>query len=488
MKLLRTCLRAALAVMVLTCTAALVAAPTPGVAGAVDVVGTPLPPGWELCILQGVSAPATAANIADLDEWQAVEGGSTNNTAAFNPYNTRRTTDRSGAPLPLTTSSNGFPAFDNWLAGCAATVATLLQQNMWAIDVALDAGGVMPATSFLATVDQTQWCAPSNGQPCYIDEITGGSSALRGVPAVLTVSSALQVYGNVGADLRSYQLSLVALNSDQSAQASRSQALAVSDAAVTTAQEAYQNLKRRLGTFGVAEYVSGKMFEGSDFLGGSNASTQDAQSAAANQYTDVTANGLVARDQAADKAVARAETTWADIAHRLAQASAAVIADTTAENRALVMLMADVDMLQTAGACTAVPPVATPVGDSSADPAGGEGANGTSGATTTSTTAPVATTTLPPTVSRSPSVLGSPGDMTTTTTDPAADGTPTTSTTSTSTTTTVAPPPLPSGSDTTTTTTPPSSSGTSTPVETANPGGIASLQGCVAGFAPTPST
>ena len=49
---------------------------------------TPLPPGWELCILQGISAPATAANVADLDEWQAAEGGSTNNTAAFNPYNT----------------------------------------------------------------------------------------------------------------------------------------------------------------------------------------------------------------------------------------------------------------------------------------------------------------------------------------------------------------------------------------------------------------
>ena len=36
---------------------------------------TPLPPGWELCVLQGVTAPVTPANIADLDEWQA--GGKT---------------------------------------------------------------------------------------------------------------------------------------------------------------------------------------------------------------------------------------------------------------------------------------------------------------------------------------------------------------------------------------------------------------------------
>ncbi len=484
MRILRTCLRAALALAAVTCTAALSveSAPSPGPAGAVSVVGTPLPPGWELCILQGVSAPATAANIADLDEWQAVEGGSTNNTAAFNPYNTRRTTDRSGAPLPLTLSSNGFPAFDNWLAGCAATVATLLQQNMWAIDVTLDAGGVMPATSFLATVDQTQWCAPSNGQPCYIDEITGGSSAVRAVPAVLTASSALQVYGNVNADLRAYQLSLVALSSDQSAQATRSQALVAADAAVTTAREAYEVLQRRLGTFGVAEYVTGKMFEGSDFLGGTNASTQDAQSAAANQYADVTANGLVTRAHAAAETVGHAEATRTDIAHRLAQASAAVLADTAAENRALVMLMADVDMLQTAGACTAVPAVATPAADSSTGAVGGN--NPTDASTTTSTTPPS-------TGSRGPSVLGSPGDGTTTTTVPPADGAPTTSTTtstSPTTTTTGVQPAPPPGGDSSTTTTSPSPGATSTPTESANPGGITSLQGCVAGFAPTPST
>src|SRR5215472_1754149 len=49
---------------------------------------TTLPTGWKLCVLQGTGAPATVANVADLDGWQVQEGGSTNNTAAYNPFNT----------------------------------------------------------------------------------------------------------------------------------------------------------------------------------------------------------------------------------------------------------------------------------------------------------------------------------------------------------------------------------------------------------------
>src|ERR1700722_17124398 len=153
---------------------------------------TPLPPGWELCVLEGVGAPATAANVADLDEWQAAEGGLTNNTAAFNPYNTGRTTDNTGASIAgAVDSANGFPAFPSWAAGCSATIATLFQPNMWVIDAALRAGNVSPPTAFLAVVDQSAWCAPSpNGVPCYVDamEVSPGSLALA-IPA----SSALNV-------------------------------------------------------------------------------------------------------------------------------------------------------------------------------------------------------------------------------------------------------------------------------------------------------
>ena len=123
-----------------------VAVTTGGPAAAQGGGFTPLPPGWELCVLQGLGAPATANNVADLDEWQAAEGGSTNNSAAFNPYNTLRTTDSTGAAIPGTVGSgNGFPAFSSWAAGCSATVATLFQPNMWVIDAALRAGNVFPS-------------------------------------------------------------------------------------------------------------------------------------------------------------------------------------------------------------------------------------------------------------------------------------------------------------------------------------------------------
>ena len=64
--------------------------------------------GLELCVLAGAAAPATRANVADLDEWQVAEGGSTNNAAAYNPFNTRRTTDAQGAPLPVASMVGGF--------------------------------------------------------------------------------------------------------------------------------------------------------------------------------------------------------------------------------------------------------------------------------------------------------------------------------------------------------------------------------------------
>ena len=56
-------------------------------------VGTTLPPGWELCVLEGTGASVTQDNVVNIDRWQVAEGGSTNNSAAYNPFNTHRTTD-----------------------------------------------------------------------------------------------------------------------------------------------------------------------------------------------------------------------------------------------------------------------------------------------------------------------------------------------------------------------------------------------------------
>src|SRR3974390_1574975 len=78
---------ASLAVAALVVVGGPVGAGAPAPAQA-STVGTPLPAGWELCILQGVAAPVTSQNVANLDEWQLAEGGSTNNTAAYNPYKT----------------------------------------------------------------------------------------------------------------------------------------------------------------------------------------------------------------------------------------------------------------------------------------------------------------------------------------------------------------------------------------------------------------
>ena len=196
---------------------------------------TPLPPGWELCVLEGLAAPATPANIADLDEWQAAEGGSTNNTAAFNPFNSLRTTDVTGAPIPGVDTSNNFPAFSTWAAGCSATVATLYQPNMWVITAALRAGNVTPASAFLAVVDQSAWCAVSPaGVPCYVNEVLSGADSL---PASLPVSSALNVYGSVKSDLLPTSSRSQTVSADQNEVGIRDLALAAADSNVATARE-----------------------------------------------------------------------------------------------------------------------------------------------------------------------------------------------------------------------------------------------------------
>ena len=154
-------------------------------------------------------------------------GGSTNNTAAFNPFNTGRTTDNNGAAIPGVISANGFPAFANWPAGCSATVATLLQSNMWVITTALRSGTVTPPTAFLAVVDQSAWCAPTaDGLPCYASAILGASASL---PASLPVSSALDVYGNVTSDLQSYQQAIAVVAADQGRWSARDQELAAAE-------------------------------------------------------------------------------------------------------------------------------------------------------------------------------------------------------------------------------------------------------------------
>ena len=443
---------------------------------------TPLPPGWELCILQGLSAPATAANVADLDEWQAAEGGSTNNTAAFNPYNTLRTTDNTGAPIPgVVSSANGFPAFPSWAAGCAATIATLFQPNMWVITAALRAGNVTPQAAFLAEVDQSSWCAPSStGEPCYVDAMQSspGSLALA-IPA----SSALNVYGAVNTDLLTYQQTISAVSADENALSLRNLALAASETQVAASRNQLSTTSRALRGFAISEYVNSGLYSGAPLVssGGMQPLTPrtplDSEGVVAQQYLGVAANNLINHNDDAAGAVKNSERHRDDASKAQAQAALKLTSDETAENRDLTQLIKDVATLEHAGACATV--TITPPAPS---------ATATVGSTSTSTT--TTTTTLPPTTTTTtlpPTTTTTVAPTTTTTTIPLGSLTPTTTTTTTTlpptTTTTMTVPPT-----TTPTTVPPAAVPATATAPPAEAPGVTQLQGCIATFAPPANT
>jgi hypothetical protein len=466
---------------------------------------TPLPPGWELCILQGVSAPATQANVADLDEWQLAEGGSTNNTAAYNPFNTGRTTDVANTPLPLAISANGFPAFSDWISGCAATVATILQSNMTPVAAALLAGNVSPTPAFLAVVDQSQWCAPSaDGTPCYADMIGGATGNLA--QAVLSASSALDVYGNVRDDLHAYQGSVTSDALAQLAVATTSHQLSAAEATLTSARNRAAGARANLRRFAVDEYVNSGLYQASSLVSGTNtgpSGTQSQDGVVANQYATVVASNLLAQNKAAAAAVKVALAQRDDVQKTLQLDETTLTNEVADESRSLVRLVADVETLQKAGACTTAvvatsTPSAAPAGPAGSVGTGGAGGSGgstpssPSGQSSTPTSSTTTTTVAPATTTTS--------STTTTTTTPggvsAVKPAETTTTTVPSTTTTVTPTTI--ASSPTTTTTLPSgpgsggsgSSGTgagTTPAPTPNPGGLQVLQGCVTALAPAAS-
>jgi hypothetical protein len=463
--------------------------PANGPAGAY----TTLPTGWELCVLQGTGAPATVANVADLDGWQVQEGGSTNNTAAYNPFNTARTTDVTGANLP-TMASPGFPAFANWLAGCAATVATLLQPNMATITAGLRAGNVAPSAAFLALVDQSQWCAPStDGVPCYANAILGSASSLAG--KILSKGSALDVYANVQSDLHSWQLATLTVATDKSDVVIKNQQLGAAQSATSSIRSQLAASQRKLRSFAVDEYVSSGLYVSSSYVtsgSGHKFGPPTASGVVAQQYESVTASNMLARTDHADAALRASETRREKADKALQRAVSKLSADTGAENRALIRMVADVSTMQTAGACTGATitvsaPSTTPGPAAAPAPAA-------TPTTTTTTTAPSSPTT---TTSSSTTTTSTTSSTTTTTTSTTSSTTTTVPTSTTTTTTTTAPP---SGDSTTTTTSTPTTPTTSTttapgssqatpPPPTANPAGIQVLLGCVTALAPTaPST
>jgi hypothetical protein len=450
---------------------------TSGGTAAAQSAFTPLPPGWELCVLEGVTAPATAANVADLDQWQAAEGGSTNNTAAFNPFNSLRTTDPTNAPIPGTTSANGFPAFPTWADGCEATVATLFQPNMWVITAALRAGNVSPPAAFLAVVDQSAWCAPSpGGVPCYVDAML---SPAGGLALAVPASSALDVYGNVTKDLQAYQQSIATVSDDQNTVAERDLALVSSENQVASARGKLGATSRALQGFAISEYVNSGLYSGAPLVsnGGTQPLTattpQSSDGVVAQQYLGVAATNLITHNNAAAGAFKGSEQHRGDAAKALSEAALKLTSDETTENRDLGQLINDVATLERAGACATV--TITPPPSSTAAVAGATTTTtSTTPAPTTTSTTPATTTTVPPTTSTTTTTvptsipLGVILPTTTTTTVP-----PTTTTTA-----------SPSTTTTTTPAIPPAASPSNSNAPPPEAAGVTQLQGCIATFAP----
>ena len=443
---------------------------------------TPLPAGWELCVLEGLSAPATPANVTDLDEWQAAEGGSTNNTAAFNPFNTGRTTDTNGAPIPgVSSSANGFPAFANWAGGCSATVATLFQPNMWVITAALRSGTVAPPAAFLAVVDQSAWCAPSpDGLPCYASSLLAVAGSL---PVSLPVSAALDVYGNVTSDLQSYQQAITSVTADQGLLTSREQALAATQAQVTTARDQFGAAQKALRGFAISEYVSSGLYSSAPLASsGSPApltshTPQDEDGVVVQQYLGVAASNLLDRENTALSIVKSSVLKRDEAAKAVTQAAVTLTSDEVSENRSLILLVKDVGTLEHAGVCATVT-ITAPNPISSA-PTGSPDTPSTLVPTTTTTS------TVPP--STSTTTITTTTTTTTTTTVPSTipSNTLTTAvpTTTTTTTTTTVPTTVPSTTTTTTVPTP----GAAAPSAMTPPAvapGVTALQGCIAPLAP----
>ncbi len=320
-------------------------------------IGTPLPPGWELCVLQGVGASPTQDDVTDLDEWQVVEGGSTNNAAAYNPFNTRQATDPTGAPLPVVVAPGGFPAFATWAAGCAATVAALLQPIMTPIVTALKAGDVSIPGVFLDDVDQSPWCAPSSdGIPCYASEILAGElvqSLVDGSSGQL--QGALTSYSDTGVDLRSYEEDASLSVADQGLLSTRNAQLAVTDHEVSVAQGALTLATREFRRLIVDAYTGDTMVR-------SDATLQlfappDDEDIVTEYFRNVAGSLMTARYEQAQAAVKASIARRQEAQASVAQATSLLDAVTAAQSQALAALEADVKTIEVGMACTAPPPI-----------------------------------------------------------------------------------------------------------------------------------
>jgi len=291
--------------------------------------------------------------------------------------------------------------------------------------------------------------------------------------AVLSASSALNVYGNVRTDLHAYQDAVGAVSLAQLAVATANQQLSAAQAILSTARSHAAATQTALRQFAVNEYVNSGLYQASPLVSGTSNSpfgTPSQSGVVAHQYSTIVASDLLEQAQAATAAVKAAVGQRNGVQKTLQSDELTLTSDNGNESRALVRLVSDVETLQKAGACTtAVITNPTPAAAPAAPTPPSTPGSPATPSTTTTTVAPTTTTTASPTTTTT-AAGGLNLPLGTTTTVPAST---TTTTPSTTTTTTV-----PAG---------PGSGTPAAPVPTANPGGLQVLQGCVTALAPSAS-
>ena len=116
-----------------------------------DLTGTVTQKSWAAALLAGLGAPVTSNNLANVEAWEAQEGGNWANSAKFNPLNTKR------AAAGSSDAGNGIQAFASWDSGLEATLATLREsgEGYEAIIAALKSNA--PLGQFKAAVNGSSW-------------------------------------------------------------------------------------------------------------------------------------------------------------------------------------------------------------------------------------------------------------------------------------------------------------------------------------------
>ncbi len=296
------------------------------------------------------------------------EGGSTNNAAAFNPFNTNQVTDSSGAPLPAHIAGTGPPAFTTWAAGCAATVATLLKPEMAPIVTALQGGDVTPPGIFLADVDETPWCAPRvAGIPCYANEVLAGElvgTLLNGGSGPL--NDALTEYADTSTDLSAFEQAASVTAADQGIVAAKNQQLSVAESEVSADQRVFAAANRALRRLAIDDYTTDRMLSSAATFQLSG--PPDEQGMITRFFRNVAVTLLIGQYDQAQAAVKTSLSQQRAAADAVAQATSALDAAGAAQNQVLSLLEGDVTSVETARNCTAAP-VVTPAASPAPAPA-----------------------------------------------------------------------------------------------------------------------